>query len=106
LHDLRPEDRWGYQTEPEPNVNGCIPWPTPVHVALRPETIRLVPERQGDAIAGEVVKTTYLGSHVEYTVSTADGDLFVIDQDVERALPPGTAVSVIPAARGITLVRD
>jgi hypothetical protein len=43
---------------------------------------------------------------MEYTVSTAQGDLFVIDQDVERALPPGTAVSVVPAGRGITLVRD
>jgi hypothetical protein len=32
--------------------------------------------------------------------------LFVIDGDLERALRPGTAVSVLPAARGITLVRD
>jgi hypothetical protein len=30
----------------------------------------------------------------------------VIDRDVERALTPGTAVSVLPSARGITLVRD
>jgi iron(III) transport system ATP-binding protein len=80
--------------------------PGPAHVALRPETIRLVPEFRDGAIAGEVVKATYLGSHMEYTVSTAHGDLFVIDHEVERALPPGTAVSVIPGARGITLVRD
>ena len=80
--------------------------PGPAHVALRPETIRLVPERRDGAIAGEVQKATYLGSHMEYTVSTAHGDLFVIDHEVERALPPGTAVSVIPGARGITLVRD
>jgi hypothetical protein len=39
-------------------------------------------------------------------VSTAQGDLFVIDHDVLRALPPGTAVSVLPATRGLTLVRD
>ena len=65
-----------------------------------------MPERQGDALAGEVVKATYLGSHMEYTVSTAHGDLFVIDRDVAHALPPGTAVSVLPAERGITLVRD
>jgi hypothetical protein len=39
-------------------------------------------------------------------VSTGHGDLFVIDREVERALPPGTAVSVLPAERGITLVRD
>jgi iron(III) transport system ATP-binding protein len=78
----------------------------PAHVALRPETIRLVSERQEGAIAGAVQKATYLGSHMEYTVRTAEGDLFVIDRDVERALPPGTSVSVVPGARGITLVRD
>jgi iron(III) transport system ATP-binding protein len=80
--------------------------PGPAHVALRPEAIRLVPEHRPDAIAGEVVKATYLGSHMEYTVSTAEGELFVIDREVEPALPPGTAVSVVPAARGITLVRE
>jgi iron(III) transport system ATP-binding protein len=80
--------------------------PGPAHVALRPETIRIVPERQAGAMEGQVVKATYLGSHMEYTVSTAHGDLFVIAHDVERALPPGAAVSVIPGARGITLVRD
>jgi iron(III) transport system ATP-binding protein len=80
--------------------------PGPAHVALRPETVRLLAEARPDAIAGEIAKTTYLGSHMEYTVSTAQGDLFVIDHDVLRALPPGTAVSVLPATRGLTLVRD
>ena len=80
--------------------------PGPAHVALRPETIRLVAERREDAIAGEVLKTTYLGSHMEYTVGTALAELFVVDPQVDRALPPGTPVSVIPGARGITLVRD
>jgi iron(III) transport system ATP-binding protein len=80
--------------------------PGPAHVALRPETIRLVPQRQDDAIEGEVLKATYLGSHMEYTVTTALAELFVVDPHVERALPPGTAVSVIPGARGITLVRE
>ena len=80
--------------------------PGPAHVALRPETIRLLPERRDGAIAGEVKKATYLGSHMEYMVSTAHGDPFVIDHEVERALPPGTAVSVLPGSRGITLVRE
>jgi iron(III) transport system ATP-binding protein len=79
--------------------------PGPAHVALRPETIRLAPERQHDALAGEIVKATYLGSHMEYTVATAHGDLFVIDHEVARPLPRGTSVSVLPAERGITLVR-
>jgi iron(III) transport system ATP-binding protein len=79
--------------------------PGRAHVALRPETIALSPERRPDAIDGEVQKATYLGSHMEYTVGTTQGDLFVIDHRVERVLPRGTAVSVVPSARGITLVR-
>jgi iron(III) transport system ATP-binding protein len=80
--------------------------PGPARVALRPETILLLPEPRADAIAGEVLKATYLGSHMEYTVGTPLGELFVVDPHVDRALTPGAAVSVLPGARGITLVRE
>jgi len=79
--------------------------PGQAHAALRPETIALLPERRNDAIAGEIRKATYLGSHMEYTVSTPLGELFVTDHAVNRPLAPGTAVSVIPGERGVTLVR-
>ena len=42
--------------------------PGPARVALRPETIELLPEQRADALAGEILKATYLGSHMEYTV--------------------------------------
>jgi iron(III) transport system ATP-binding protein len=80
--------------------------PGPAHVALRPEAIALVPERRPDALEGEVKKATYLGSHMEYTVATALGELFVIDPRVDRPLAPGSAVSALLGAREITLVRD
>jgi iron(III) transport system ATP-binding protein len=80
--------------------------PGPARVALRPETILLLPEPRADAIAGEVLKATYLGSHMEYTVGTPLGELFVVDPHVDRTLPPGAAVSVLPGTRGLTLVRD
>ena len=73
----------------------------------------LARRRTGDQIArlekaleGEVKKATYLGSHMEYTVATALGELFVIDPRVDRPLAPGSAVSALLGARGITLVRD
>jgi iron(III) transport system ATP-binding protein len=80
--------------------------PGAAHVALRPEAIELVPERRTDALEGEVIKATYLGSHMEYTVRTALGELFVIDPRVDRPLAPGSAVSAVLGTRGITLVRD
>jgi iron(III) transport system ATP-binding protein len=57
-------------------------------VALRPEAIALVPERRPDALEGEVKKATYLGSHMEYTVATALGELFVIDPGRTDRSPP------------------
>jgi iron(III) transport system ATP-binding protein len=80
--------------------------PGPARVALRPETIVLLPEPRADALAGEVLKATYLGSHMEYTVGTPLGELFVVDPHVDRTLVPGAAVAVLPGARGITLVRE
>ncbi|HEX6143836.1 MAG TPA: ABC transporter ATP-binding protein [Geminicoccaceae bacterium] len=80
--------------------------PGPAHLALRPETIGLVAERRNDALAGEVLKATYLGSHIEYRVSTELGELFVILHEVDRPFPSGTAVSVLLRDRGLTLVRD
>ena len=79
--------------------------PGPAHLALRPETMRLVPERRNAALPGEVVKATYLGSHMEYRVSTELGELFVIQHEVDGALPAGSAVSVLLGERGLTVVR-
>jgi len=80
--------------------------PGPAHVALRPERIALGTEPRPDTIAGEVLKATYLGSHLEYTVATALGELFVIDRQVARALPPTTQVAVGLDAAGMSLVRS
>ena len=46
-----------------------------------------------------------LGSHMEYTVDCALGELFVIDQRIEAPIAAGTAVSIIPADHGVTVVR-
>jgi len=80
--------------------------PGPAHVALRPERIELGTEPYPDTIGGEVLKATYLGSHLEYTVETALGTLFVIDHDVARALPPKTQVAVRLDAAGLEVGLD
>ena len=48
--------------------------------------------RPGDGVLeGEVLKASYLGSHVEYEVGTPVGELFVVDEHVGRMLALGTA---------------
>jgi iron(III) transport system ATP-binding protein len=74
-------------------------------IVIRPETIAL--ERTGmlaDAFAGSISKASYVGTHMEYTVDTAAGELFAICLRVDRPLQPGEAVTVTLAPRGIIVV--
>ncbi len=66
--------------------------PGPAKVAIRPESVHL--SDPGNGLAGEIVKAAYLGDHLEYTVSTPVGELFVIDHSVEAPRTVGSSVSV------------
>ena len=79
--------------------------PGPVKVAIRPETLVLEPARTGTGILGTVVKSVYLGSHMEYTVETALGELFVIQHRTDAPMPRGAEVSVLLGDGGVSLVR-
>ncbi len=76
----------------------------PVKVAIRPESVALEPGGGGAGIPGVVAKAVYLGSHMEYTVETALGELFVIQHRTDRPVARGAEVSVILADRGVALV--
>ncbi len=71
--------------------------PGPAKVAVRPEAVRL--SDPGDGLDGEILKAAYLGDHLEYTVTTAVGELFVIDHAVAAPRPVGSSVSVGFGAR-------
>ena len=79
--------------------------PGPVKVAIRPETVVLEPARAESGIRGTVTKSVYLGSHMEYTVETAMGELFVIQHRTDAPMGRGVEVSVILTDRGVSLVR-
>ena len=57
-------------------------------------------------LRGVVRKATYLGSHIEYTVETPIGALFVIDGGVASPLPQDSDVAVGLSPQGVTLVRE
>jgi iron(III) transport system ATP-binding protein len=79
--------------------------PGPVKVAVRPESLRLsTASPAGPALEGRIAKAAYLGTHMEYTVSTAVGELFVVDRSVTRPAPAGTPVWVAFADHGVTVV--
>jgi iron(III) transport system ATP-binding protein len=76
-----------------------------VKVAIRPEAIRIARNGAAGAFAADVLKATYLGSHMEYTLATPLGELFVVDGDIDRPASAGDKVTVDLARRGVTLVR-
>ena len=77
----------------------------PVKVAVRPESLRLSDAPPpGPALEGRIAKAAYLGTHMEYTVSTAVGELFVVDREVTRPAPAGTPVWVSFEDHGVTVV--
>src|SRR5712664_1927021 len=66
-----------------------------VDVAIRPEAVRLTPADGTDApLTGTILKAAYLGSHMEYTVGSVLGELFVVDSGVAAPLTVATKVSI------------
>ena len=79
--------------------------PGRIKVAIRPESLLLMGARpNAPALEGSIDKAAYLGTHMEYTLATELGELFVVDRAVERPLRPGTAVFVTLGEHGITVV--
>jgi iron(III) transport system ATP-binding protein len=80
--------------------------PGPAHVAIRPEAIHLLEGSANGGLEGNVLKSVYLGSHLEYTVECALGELFVIDHNLDSPVPQGATVAIRFTDRGVNLVRD
>ncbi len=78
--------------------------PGSADVAIRPESIHLEARAADGGIEGNVLKATYLGNHVEYTVETQIGELFVIDHVIGAMITKGATVTVVLDDRGVNLV--
>lgn len=76
----------------------------PVKVAVRPNAIGLSPRVADEALIGVVRKATYLGSHVEYSVESDLGLLFVTGPVRAEPLRVGGDVSIEFLDSGISLI--
>ncbi len=78
-----------------------------VKVAIRPESLALSDARADEAaLRGRIIKAAYLGTHMEYTVASVLGDLFVIDRNVSRPLAPDVEAAIRLADHGVTVLPD
>ncbi len=78
----------------------------PVKIAVRPEAVMLEAAGDGDGLTGTVSKSTYVGSHVEYTLDTGLGEIFVADYQFDAWIPAGTRVRIAFRERGVTLLEN
>jgi len=79
----------------------------PADLAVRPQAVRLYRDTaRPHAFVGRVVKTSYLGDHMEYQVAADGLDklLFVVDADVAAPFVADSAVGISFEIGGITLV--
>ncbi len=57
-------------------------------------------------ISGTILKSLYLGDHLEYTIECELGNLFVIDNEIENQHPSGAKVSITLRSYGVSLIPE
>ncbi|MHB2169417.1 ABC transporter ATP-binding protein [Alsobacter sp. R-9] len=76
----------------------------PVKLAIRPDAAALSSVAVAQGLEGQVAKAAYLGRQREYTISTAVGDLFVVDRGRADERPVGSAVWLDFGGDGIVVL--
>lgn len=75
-----------------------------VRVAVRPDAMRLSPAAANDALVGQVLHASFLGTEMQYTLASPLGELFVRQSDVRRPLAVGASVGIDFADQGVCIV--
>jgi iron(III) transport system ATP-binding protein len=72
--------------------------PGPVKLAIRPEAWQVAPADAAapasDTLPGRLLKQTYLGHGLEWTIATALGEIFVVSGDPSRPLTLGQSLAL------------
>ena len=66
----------------------------PSLLGVRPNRIMIGKPKAANSLAGEIIRVTYVGNHLELTIKTEVGDLFATSDDVDAPYESGTKVSV------------
>ena len=82
--------------------------PGPAILAVRPNAVRILPNQPAGAMRGRVVKSSYLGDHMEYRIAISDPavELFATSPEVTPAVAAGTMVGIDFDPAKIVLIKD
>jgi iron(III) transport system ATP-binding protein len=84
-------------TPPHPVAPGAVT------VAVRPEAWQLGAASE-EGLAATVIRCAYLGSHLELTLDTPLGEVFVVSSEMARAFATGERVTMRLAGRGFSVL--
>ncbi len=68
--------------------------PGPARLAIRPRRVALHEEAVAGTLPGRLVKATYVGTHMEYRIDTAHGEIFAISGDISALHRAGSEIRV------------
>ena len=80
--------------------------PGKVQVAIRPQSIYINKGTKKGNISANILKTSYLGDHFEYTIECKLGELFVIDYQMEEQMDIDSPISINFLNRGISIISN
>ncbi|HSG94202.1 MAG TPA: TOBE domain-containing protein, partial [Afifellaceae bacterium] len=63
-------------------------------LAIRPRRVALHTEDTAGTLSGKLLKSTYVGTHMEYRIGTAHGEIFAISGDVDTLHRAGSDIRV------------
>jgi iron(III) transport system ATP-binding protein len=76
-----------------------------VKLAIRPEAITIHSQKPaGPVLSGRIKKAAYLGKHLEYSIETPVGTLFVVDHVGAKPQPVGSETWIAFSERGLIVV--
>ena len=76
----------------------------PAKLAIRPGNLRFASEPGDCTIEGVIAKSVYVGRHIEYSVDTASGSVFISNDATDAPLPVGTTAHLdLASARPIII---
>lgn len=78
--------------------------PGPAKLAVRPNRVLLTADATGNSLPGKVVKSTYVGNHMEYLVSTEQGEWFATSSDVDEVFKVDQQIGVAFNRTGPVLI--
>lgn len=80
--------------------------PGSAYLGVRPNRVQIGNPNAKNSLSGEVVRKTYVGNHLEFTVKTEVAEVFSTTTDVDAPFEIGDAVSVSFSAKGPVLLRE